>query len=1356
MKKRIFSAAVILSMLISLLPMLPVSAAETGGATSYSESEEDIAYLFAYFTGNEPEQERMHYAVSTDGYNFRALNGDEPVFTSTVGTGCLRDPFIFEGEDGYFYALATDMQSSLGWASNRNIITMRSADLINWEDVTLIEVTKLFPSMAAADRVWAPQAIYDPDRDEYMIYLAIRTNDGTENGPKTVMYRCWTEDFKTITEPELFLAPASGNSAIDGDIIWSEEDGLYYMYYKDETTQRIMTATAESLGGTFTETGVQLPSNDSAGNEVGVEGSAVYKLIGEDRYNVIYDAYGDGFFVMSETTDHKTFTQLDQSEYSFDFTPRHGYVIPINASELSALIDAYGAEQTIRLNPGESSPFNNGEFEGWGTSMGWWANRIGYDETLAQSAAELFYSEEGLGMDIIRYNVGGGDDPTHNHITRSDSKLPCLMNPDGTYNWDADYNQVNVLKKVKAENPDVHIEGYTNSPPWFMTESGCSSGSAEANGENLAVENYQQFVEFLADVTEHFEEEGLKFDSYSPMNEPNPATNYWGAYSPKQEGNHVAVGDHQSQLLLALKNEYNERGIDTLVVGPDETNIDQSITSFNALSDEAKEALDRLDTHTYGGSKRAELKATAEAAGKNLWMSEVDGSFTAGSEPYMQAGLGLAERIILDMNGMQPSAWVFWDIIDSHKDANFYYTDAETGEPVYSEANTNISQTGGIWGVAMADHDTKEIVLTKKYYAYGQFTKFIKPHMTIIASSDDSLAAYDKNTGEIVIVAINTDSDAKTTVFDMSSFTQTGSQARVIRTSGDLNGENWAELEPIPVADKKFVAELIPNSITTYVIENKPAAINEFESNGETTTYSYTLSDSMKTKDAYFAVYSADGELISISRNKSKGELPINGEGANAVLFVWDGMTPEMDKVDTVSEEDIDYISINGATNTVVGLDYNYEAVIGPVESDAEITWSVSDENVATITQDGVFTAKTGGRVTITATAEELGISAKITVDILDTQNYVTIRSKYSGLIIDTMLRGTTPGTGIMQWANESYDTSQWKLEVTEDGYFNIINRNNNLLLANVDGSPVITDAVGGTSADAKWEFINHSGYYEIRNVGLQKSLNVSGRSTSNGGSVILYEFEGADNELWALDEFIGEPIVVEPPEEVDYEAMYEGTGYTFVSNVDAATCEFNMSNDGFVVADFAGWGMDPDGKPAMYVQNAIRSGNSASRQGSAILTLDDAVTAGTDEYIDVHFDLYTPNSNGTSEFVLSSLDGTEIVKLQVTDWGAIYALEIGGVSVETAGDANTYFKNGTESDESTFTLANGAHVNVLIQPSTGAVTVTIENNTNDSPAMVYTGTADADDVKVYSFSGAYTGYSRHMLMGNLITNIIK
>ena len=87
------------------------------------------------------------------------------------------------------------------------------------------------------------------------------------------------------------------------------------------------------------------------------------------------------------------------------------------------------ADLRITLSP-KNAVFTHGSvFEGWGTSLCWWANRIGYSDNLAQQAANLFFSEDGLRFNIMRYNIGGGDDPSHTHITRTDSTVPgwlCL------------------------------------------------------------------------------------------------------------------------------------------------------------------------------------------------------------------------------------------------------------------------------------------------------------------------------------------------------------------------------------------------------------------------------------------------------------------------------------------------------------------------------------------------------------------------------------------------------------------------------------------------------------------------------------------------------------------------------------------------------------------------------------------------------------------------------------------------------------------------------------------------------------------------------------------------------------------
>lgn len=302
----------------------------------------EVAYLFAYFLGNAPEQERLSYAVSTDGYNFKALNGGGAVWKSSVGTECLRDPYIFKGEDGLYYMLATDMKSSLGWNSNRNLLSAKSTDLVHWFDETSIEIANKYSNMQGADRAWAPQAIYDPEKESYMIYFAARVPNRDN---RTIMYYAYSKDLKKLdTEPQLLFAPKNGNDAIDSDII--HVGNKYYMYYKNETNKRIYLATADHASGPYSEI-----KQVSEGN-IGVEGPNIYKLIGEDKWLMMSDAYGDGYYVMQETKDLENFTTVSRNSYSFNFTPRHGYVIPINADQYTALINAFPSAGLTPLNTG--------------------------------------------------------------------------------------------------------------------------------------------------------------------------------------------------------------------------------------------------------------------------------------------------------------------------------------------------------------------------------------------------------------------------------------------------------------------------------------------------------------------------------------------------------------------------------------------------------------------------------------------------------------------------------------------------------------------------------------------------------------------------------------------------------------------------------------------------------------------------------------------------------------------------------------------------------------------------------------------------------------------------------------------
>ncbi len=464
-------------------------------------------------------------------------------------------------------------------------------------------------------------------------------------------------------------------------------------------------------------------------------------------------------------------------------------------------------------------------------------------------------------------NPGEGDFAHPTHITRSDSAVPgyCVdvtkitEGMDKTkfarvdeecgyawnYDWDADKNQMNILKAAIEANDGFLAEAFSNSPPYFMTKSGCSSGATNSSEGNLREDSYHAFAAYMADVMEHWAENGINWQSVSPMNEPNPAAGYWGANSNKQEGCHIEVGENQSKVITTLNEELQRKAAaatdpkvkeilsNVVYAGTDETSIDWAISSYNALDSKTKQTVTRIDTHAYSGSKRDELRTLAEQENKNLWMSEVDGAYTAGTNAgEMTGALGLAGQIMKDLNGMKATAWILWNAVDNNADAENgpekwpFGNDYVDMEKLFQKVDLN----KGYWGIAFGDHNNQQIVLSKKYEAFGQFSRYIRPGYTIIGSDNsNTLAAWDTQGKKLVVVAMNTQAEDQRWKFDLRKFTGINSanfsKVSAYRTSGSMeNGEKWADVSASvnaasDASSKTFAADMKANSITTFIIE---------------------------------------------------------------------------------------------------------------------------------------------------------------------------------------------------------------------------------------------------------------------------------------------------------------------------------------------------------------------------------------------------------------------------------------------------------------------------------------------------------------------------------------------------------
>jgi hypothetical protein len=310
-----------------------------GFSVAVAEDEGFSGYLFVYFTGNNISQEAIRFALSNDGFIYNALNNNNPVLNSALisSSGGVRDPHILRGQNNDYYMVATDMVSANGWNSNRAMVLLKSTNLTDWTS-TVINIPNTYLQYATADRVWAPQTIYDPSVGKYMVYWAMRL--GSTDYDK-IYYAYANSTFTGFVTTPKVLFDNNGLSTIDPDIIY--KDGYYNLFFKTEGNGNgIKKALSTTLTGNYNLLDKYLQSTTNP-----VEGGCVFRMYNTDNWILMYDMYTSGAYQLTISTDLVNFSVVT-NPVSFDFTPRHGTVMPVTAAEMQAL--------KIKWGPTEVSP----------------------------------------------------------------------------------------------------------------------------------------------------------------------------------------------------------------------------------------------------------------------------------------------------------------------------------------------------------------------------------------------------------------------------------------------------------------------------------------------------------------------------------------------------------------------------------------------------------------------------------------------------------------------------------------------------------------------------------------------------------------------------------------------------------------------------------------------------------------------------------------------------------------------------------------------------------------------------------------------------------------------------------------
>jgi len=391
--------------------------------------------------------------------------------------------------------------------------------------------------------------------------------------------------------------------------------------------------------------------------------------------------------------------------------------------------------------------------DNFGASDAWSMDPIGkhWTEENKNRVADLLFSREhGIGLSAWRFNIGAGSAVTDKGIIPDPWRRAeaFKMTEDGEYDWSKQSGQQWFLRAAKERGVETLI-AFVNSPPVWMTKNGHAQPDPSVGSTNLKEGYEDEFAVFLADVLEHFRDEGLEFQYISPINEPT-----WDWNNAWQEGNRYNNEDLR-RVILALHKELKQRGLTAQISAPDGVEItalldNEYFTKFTKqamymggannlgmgkyreyikelLGDpEMKEAVgNKIASHSYwsdysrpGDDRLGELRDLLVANLRKYdpeakyWVTEycILGDYGPGRDLGIDPALVVARTIHFDLTRANASAWQWWTAVSKvdYKDG-LIYTDFNNAK------------------------DEQNILTSKILWTLGNYSKFIRPGAVRIA-----------------------------------------------------------------------------------------------------------------------------------------------------------------------------------------------------------------------------------------------------------------------------------------------------------------------------------------------------------------------------------------------------------------------------------------------------------------------------------------------------------------------------------------------------------------------------------------------------------------------------------------------
>lgn len=355
-------------------------------------------------------------------------------------------------------------------------------------------------------------------------------------------------------------------------------------------------------------------------------------------------------------------------------------------------------------------------FESWGTSGAWWAQFVGGTAVEQEVARLLFDKQDGLGLTVYRYNIGGGEkENPHSRIWGDWTKTESfyVFNPViGDYDFDftRDANARQMMDAVVAAGAREIIL-FSNSPHFSMTASGHASGGLTAFNSNLPRENYARYRDYVFAVADHFVAQGYPVSAISPINEPQWG---WGGDWVGQEGCHYTARE-TVELLELFAVTMREKNAPYALSGPESGAMASDQFDYQKLFFKSNILNDFCDTysgHSYWmdnnlwGKWLAGKRFALSFPGKKFEMSEWCELPCTLDSNSVDSALYMANVIQQDLTLLNAVSWQSWTAVSRHD---------ETGEGIKSDTLLRVNSA------------YTTVTPNKRYYAYRHFTDVIVP-----------------------------------------------------------------------------------------------------------------------------------------------------------------------------------------------------------------------------------------------------------------------------------------------------------------------------------------------------------------------------------------------------------------------------------------------------------------------------------------------------------------------------------------------------------------------------------------------------------------------------------------------------